>query len=79
MIAKDQSNHPLLNQRQASDYLQNRFGVSISPNTLAVWRCQKRGPVFLKLSGSSRVFYRTEDLDAYIESAIRVKTIDSLA
>jgi hypothetical protein len=34
------------------------------PRTLAVWRCERRGPRFVKLG--RRVFYRRSDLRAYV-------------
>ena len=36
-----------------------------SQSTLASWRCEKRGPAWLKWG--KRVFYRGKDLNAFIE------------
>ena len=36
-----------------------------SPQTLANWRCEGRGPAFIKLGG--RVAYRGDDLNRWIE------------
>lgn len=54
----------LKNTQQAADH------VNLEPKTLENWRCQGRGPAYVKLG--SRVFYRTEDLDAYVEQNRRV-------
>lgn len=35
-----------------------------APNTLAKWRCQGRGPRFIKLGG--RIRYRLSDVEAYL-------------
>ena len=37
-----------------------------SPQTLAHWRCQMRGPCFIKAGG--RIIYRGSDLNAWLES-----------
>lgn len=41
--------------------LAERFGVS--PSTLAKWRHEGRGPVYVKLRGAIR--YRAADVEAY--------------
>lgn len=38
--------------------------LAVDERTLAVWRCQKRGPDFVKLGRS--VFYRRTDVAAWI-------------
>lgn len=55
---------------EASQYL----GVGVS--TLDKMRMEGRGPRYVKLGG--RVFYRPEDLDAYIAASV-VETEDSRA
>jgi hypothetical protein len=49
-----------LTDAQAGLYLQ------ISPGTLSVWRCKKRGPKFLLVGTSPR--YLKQDLDEWIAS-----------
>lgn len=45
--------------------------LKVSPQTLAIWRCQKKGPDYVKLGRS--VYYRPQDIEAWIErSAVRV-------
>lgn len=39
--------------------------IRLKRKTLENWRCQCRGPAFVKIG--ARVFYRTRDLDAFIE------------
>lgn len=50
----------------------NHLGVSAS--LLNKQRCVGRGPRFLQVG--SRIFYRVEDLDAYLNSCV-VETVDS--
>ena len=38
-----------------------------STNTLAQWRCGRKGPDFIRL-GANRVAYRAADVLAYVES-----------
>ena len=52
-----------LNQKQ----LARRWGLS--PRTLERWRCQGRGPDYLKLVG--RVSYRLSDVEAFEASQFR--------
>jgi predicted DNA-binding transcriptional regulator AlpA len=40
--------------------------LSVSPETLAQWRSQQRGPHFIKLEGRL-VRYRLSDLESYLE------------
>jgi hypothetical protein len=64
-----------LTPEKAADYLEGR-GVSFKVDSLAVLRCKGRGPRFFKLN--RRVFYRAEDLDAYLAgSAQMVETVDT--
>ena len=54
-----QANRTLLTDIQAAE----RLNVSVM--TLRKWRLFRRGPNFLKLG--SRVRYRPEDIDAYLD------------
>jgi excisionase family DNA binding protein len=58
---------PLLTPDEAADFL------SLSTETLAQWRSQRRGPNYIKLEGRL-VRYRTAELERYLEERI-VKTI----
>ena len=40
--------------------------LGVSPDTLAQWRSQRRGPRYIKLEGRI-VRYRREDLEAYLK------------
>jgi hypothetical protein len=68
---------PLLNPEAAGSYLGGN--KPIHPDTLAQWRQAGRGPKFLKLgpSRTSVIRYRREDLDAYLESCVRISTSDT--
>jgi hypothetical protein len=50
--------------------LANRW--ALSPSTLARWRYQGLGPVFLKIHG--RVAYRLSDIEAYEAKSLRSST-----
>jgi len=50
----------VLNEKSTAEYL------SVSVKTLQMWRHQRRGPAYLKISRAVR--YRVEDLDAYLRS-----------
>lgn len=52
-----------LNASEAAKHLQ------INANTLANWRCSGRGPKYYKVG--SRVVYRRDDLDAYLDGRCR--------
>lgn len=56
----------LLTEAQAAKILQAK------PMTLNKWRCRRKGPPYLKLSGKVR--YRMDDLTAFIESSRIVPT-----
>jgi predicted site-specific integrase-resolvase len=58
---------PLLDQEKAASLL-----GGISPRTLERWRSQGKGPRYVKLG--KRVFYRPEDLAAFIERNLRAGT-----
>jgi predicted DNA-binding transcriptional regulator AlpA len=53
----------LLSPKEASEFL------GVPENTLAQWRSQRRGPVFIKLE-ERMVRYRMVDLDSYISARI---------
>ncbi len=48
--------------------------LGVMPGTLAIWRCYKKGPRYLKIQG--KVWYNTDDLEAYANSKA-VETVDS--
>lgn len=58
-----QSTARLLTPKQAAEFL------SVPQGTLAQWRSQSRGPVFIKLEGRL-VRYRVCDLEAYIAGRV---------
>lgn len=47
----------------------NRWRGQISASTLAAWRYQRKGPVFVKVGG--RVLYPLQDVVAYEEKGRR--------
>ncbi|HEX4952937.1 MAG TPA: helix-turn-helix domain-containing protein [Thermoanaerobaculia bacterium] len=61
--------YPWLDTTAAAEYL-----GGLKPSTLERWRCCGGGPAFHKFG--SRVFYRQEDLDTFIEAARRRTTGD---
>lgn len=64
-----------LTPEKAAGYLEER-GVSFKVDSLAVMRCKGRGPRFFKLN--RRVYYRPEDLDAYLSGTAQVvETVDT--
>ena len=48
--------------------------LGVKPGTLEVWRCQGRGPRFVK--SGSRVVYRLRDINDYLDSRTRKSTAD---
>ena len=48
--------------------------LGVKPNTLAVWRYQGVGPLFVKCG--ARVIYRLRDINAYLDSRTRKSTAD---
>jgi len=48
--------------------------LGVTPGTLQVWRCQGKGPRFIK--SGSRVVYRLRDINAYLDSRTRKSTAD---
>ena len=51
----------------AAEYL-GPEGEPLKESTLTWWRCVGRGPKYVKIG--HRVFYRQEDLDAFIAAGI---------
>lgn len=49
--------------------------IGLKPNTLDIWRCQKKGPKFHRVGRS--IIYLREDLDDYLASR-GVQTLDSI-
>ncbi len=62
----------LLRTQEAAEHLTN-CGFPVARKTLEVWRCQGRGPVFIKIG--RRVFYRIEDLTRFLEG-IEILVVD---
>ena len=59
----------LLDTKQAAEYL------SVAPQTMNIWRCQGKGPRYVRLGAATRspIRYKITDLDAYIEAcAVKV-------
>jgi len=56
----------LFRSPQAAKYL------TLSKQTLDLWRCQGRGPQFLKVGRA--VCYRRSDLDAWLNGQVRYST-----
>lgn len=52
------------------EHAATRLGVA--KQSLAKWRVSGTGPVFVKVG--SRVFYRPQDLDAWVETRLRRST-----
>lgn len=55
--------------------LARRLGVSV--DTLARWRCQGIGPLYIKPGGNAkqaRVRYRLSDIEAWEEASTRANT-----
>lgn len=57
----------LMNTEEAASYLR------LSAQTLAKWRCYKRGPRFVRLGGA--VFYRQTELDEFITANVTQKEV----
>lgn len=67
---KRQMTSPLLTEAEAASYL--RF----TQRALQAWRCQGRGPRFVKISARA-VRYRLEDLEQWIADRLRSSTWES--
>lgn len=57
-----------LNTDKAVEYLKTKYGIELKPSTLVVWRSQGKGPEYRRAFG--KVFYTTEDLDAFVEKRL---------
>ncbi len=62
---------PLISQSQ----LAHRWRLSLS--TIERWRCEGKGPVYLKLRGQVR--YRLEDVEAFEEKSTRNSTSEAVS
>ncbi|MGZ6488335.1 MAG: helix-turn-helix domain-containing protein [Pseudobdellovibrio sp.] len=61
MLQRNYAQDPLFTPIQAAEYL------SVSPGTLAVWRCTKRYPLaFIKVG--RLVKYRKSELDRFLDA-----------
>lgn len=69
IAALDKKTPKEMNDFEAAEYL------GISPITLRMWRCQKRGPKYHKTGRMVR--YAKQDLDSFLKNS-EVQTIDSL-
>ena len=59
--------------REATQYLYEKYGIKISPYTMAQWRCQGKGPEYFKLPGSSICWYTSQALDMFVNAATEFK------
>jgi len=69
-------NSNLLTPKEAAAFLTENLGRTVSYNTLALWRSHGKGPAYLKNKYNKRVYYRKEDLIAWMEeenSFIKIK------
>lgn len=57
----------LLTTTEAANFLTNNLNYPITPNTMNIWRSQKRGPKYYK-SKNRRIFYKVEDLIKFVEA-----------
>jgi len=53
----------------AADYM------GLAPSTMRAWRVRGRGPRYYKIGG--RVFYKQDDLDAWIEAQVHCSTSEA--
>lgn len=60
--------------KEAVQYMAE-LGVRFSPGTLEVWRCQKRGPAYIRIG--RKPYYTSETLESFLAGQ-PVKTIDSM-
>lgn len=58
------------NTLEASEYLEEKYGVKYAVSTLIKYRKDGNGPAYSKLNG--KIWYRDADLDFFVESAIHV-------
>lgn len=63
----------LLSPREATQYLRENHGLKYSHLSLANMRMEGTGPIYQKAGASirARIFYRPEDLDAWVASRFR--------
>ena len=61
-----------LTTKEAAIFLTER-GYSVTPKTLEVFRCYRRGPGFIKIG--HRVFYRRDQLDDFLKG-VEVKVFN---
>ena len=59
--------------KAAVEYLADK-GFETTRGTMEVWRCQKRGPEYLKIN--NRPYYTKESLDLFL-AGTPVKTVDA--
>jgi predicted site-specific integrase-resolvase len=53
-----------------SNEVSKRWGMS--PQTLARWRCEGRGPQYMKIGG--KILYRLQDVEQFERQSIRQET-----
>lgn len=63
------------NTKQASQYLNDTYGLPVTPGTLEVWRSLGRGPRYNKVT--RWVIYQRVDLDKFAEGRT-IETMDSV-
>lgn len=63
-----------LNTIEAAKYLQENYGIRVTPGTMEVWRCYGRGPRYRKVS--RWIVYPRADLDMFANGRL-VETVDS--
>jgi hypothetical protein len=68
------SEHHRSNVEPVFDTLAAAPLLGVKPGTLEVWRCQGKGPRFVK--SGSRVVYRLRDINEYLDSRTRRSTAD---
>ena len=51
--------------------------LRLAKQTLARWRCEGRGPPFIRLGAGGRVAYRTVDVDAWLASRRAFSTAEA--
>ncbi|MCA0927140.1 hypothetical protein [Ruegeria profundi] len=61
-----------LTARATSIYLYEKHGLQYAPKTLANMRSDGAGPLFSKLRG--RIYYESEDVDAWVLENLSDKT-----
>ena len=64
---------PILANLMLPEELSSRIGVQVQ--TLARWRCERRGPTYFKIGGR-RVVYPVDDVDRWLETCKRTISDD---